>query len=82
MRHLRRTNLMARVLLPVIVFSLYPCPVAAQEVVTVAAPQPLEPQPLTVNLPPEETPLAPEVTNFIKGMALLLLPSAYTDDDD
>jgi hypothetical protein len=90
MRHLRRTNLMARVLLPVIVFSLYPCPVAAQEVVTVAAAaaaqqqqqQQLEPQPLTVNLPPEETPLAPEVTNFIKGMALLLLPSAYTDDDD
>lgn len=87
MRHLRRTNLMARVLLPVIVFSLYPCPVAAQEVVTVAAAaaaaaQSLEPQPLTVNLPPEETPLAPEVTNFIKGMALLLLPSAYTDDDD
>ena len=38
-------------------------------------------QPVLI-IPPEETPLAPEATQFIRGMALLLLPDVYTDDDD
>ncbi len=50
--------------------------------VSASMPLPLELQPITVSLPPDETRLSPEVTNFIKGMALLLLPSTYTDDDD
>ena len=29
-----------------------------------------------------ETPLSPEATAFVKGMALLLLPETYSDDDD
>lgn len=53
-----------------------------QKAVAVPASSPLELQPVTVSLPQEETPLSPEVTNFIKGMALMLLPSTYTDDDD
>ena len=32
--------------------------------------------------PSEPTPMAPEATQMIQGMALLLLPDTYTDDDD
>ncbi|MEZ6125489.1 MAG: hypothetical protein R3C49_20265 [Planctomycetaceae bacterium] len=40
----------------------------------------LPPPPIV--LQPDETPLSPEVTQFIKGMALLLLPDTYSDDND
>ncbi|MEQ9409030.1 MAG: hypothetical protein RIK87_14940 [Fuerstiella sp.] len=32
--------------------------------------------------PTQETPLSPAAVQFIRGMALLLLPDTYTDDDD
>ncbi|MEZ6133017.1 MAG: hypothetical protein R3C59_30465 [Planctomycetaceae bacterium] len=38
--------------------------------------------PVDVPSTAEETPLADDVTQFIKGMALLLLPDTYRDDDD
>lgn len=53
--------------------------VCAQD--TVSDAQPALPA-LRVEIPQEEKPFAPEIDNFIKGMALILLPKTYTDDDD
>lgn len=35
-----------------------------------------------VEAPAGEAPLSPEAVHFIKGMALMLLPETYSDDDD
>lgn len=82
MRHLWRTNSVTCFVLACLLQAHMLAANDEQTVVTVAASTALDLQPVTVNLLPDETPLSPEATNFIKGMALMLLPSTYTDDDD
>ena len=35
-----------------------------------------------VKVEPSETPMSPQAVQFVRGMALMLLPETYSDDDD
>lgn len=77
------SNLATRCLAAVMFACLPIVSLPAQEVVTVAASTASADAPrLVLEIPPEEVPFAPEVNNFIKGMALILLPKEYSDEDD
>lgn len=47
-----------------------------------AQPIPLAISPAEESDPPAPQPLSPEATEFVRGMALLLLPNTISDDDD